>query len=477
MTGLIHCEYELNLFDIGYFNQNSSSTGILVNKMKKAILTKLNLLKNKGQRLDARIINKNTGLEYQCDHEYIKSNTTITIKLKPTSVKRIKYYKKDVDINDVMLNKNEKNENKKQNKTQELETNSNRNTIKDTANSQETLSKQSCVQKSNNNDAFIIDNDESISSASNEERIKKGHNGIIEDDIQQKSFATIKDKDNSLSPSTSPDTVIDANDVEQIEKEQLKILGMLQDREKLEREMHEQEKAKMYYYYGPRYYYNHYRFRDRYWNRNRYYGSGNGYNYTYNNNNVNYNKQKRMNKREFGDYMMKKFDPNNPIPNCKFADYPSNEPNINDIKIAKASQSHIPALSVVPNRNKPKSNAFAKTLSSSSSSVCHRNDNNINNHSRCSCSRDNHCSLHSNACENAPNPAYGNSKRRKRRRSNFENKERRDRNNNVLSAMSNNHTNYNNNSYNICTNDNDDFTFDFSKLNNIPAPLIKKRKI
>ena len=75
---LIHCEYinnryQVNLFDIGYFITNtnssssSSSTSILVNKAKKAILTKLNLLNNDNknnkskQYIDVKLINKNNG--------------------------------------------------------------------------------------------------------------------------------------------------------------------------------------------------------------------------------------------------------------------------------------------------------------------------------------------------------------------------------------------------------------------------------
>ena len=120
--GAIRCEYVKNqyqckVFNVGYFNPNSSSTAISAKKLKKAILTKLNLLNKKGQRYDVRIINKNNGLEYQSDHDYIKSDTTIVVKLKPTRLQRIRYYKNNVDIGNVILSINKT---KRKNKTDHI---------------------------------------------------------------------------------------------------------------------------------------------------------------------------------------------------------------------------------------------------------------------------------------------------------------------------------------------------------------------
>ena len=443
MTGLIHCEYGYHSFDIGYFNDNSSSTSILVIKVKKAILTKLNKLNNHKPCTDVRLINKNNGLEYFCDNDYIKTNSIITIKLKPTNLARMKYYENKVNINDIII-------------------------------------LNPCAQKS----VYKNNNKEkpSLSIFLKEERIKKIHNGLgsdllpigVEDEIEHKTLST---KEISRSPSTSYDDDYDNDNdrILEIEEQQMKILKMLQKREELEKQLYEEEMAKMYYYYGSRY---HLRKRGRNKNHNK--------------------KHKYMNRREFGDYMMKKFDPNNYIPSFSFTEYKLNPSNPNDIKIDQRSKSRVPALSFLQKKNKPKSNPFdghnqfsisilycmlycvfgdiilkykykyrfnVNILYCVYKFVCCV-DININiNHNTCMC-----CCFNSNSLAVSKNSlqhrSYGSTttttknKRKKRsRRASME--QQGDRN--TVDTTNNNYHN--------------DFNFNFSQLNNVSAPLIKRRKL
>ena len=225
--GAIRCEYVRNkyqckVFNIGYFNPNSLSTTITANKVKKAILTKLELLNKKGQRYDARIINKNTGLEYQSDHDYIKSDTTIVVKLKPTTLQRIKYYKNKVDINNVILNINKR-------KTKN--------------------NKKKANPKPKSINSIKVESDKKSKLKSMEQEIiKRYHHGlskellpidVIEKEIKQRistTTTTVDDKNDTLSPNSpcsSPDIIIDEPDdddtdcIEEMEEIKDKINDMM----------------------------------------------------------------------------------------------------------------------------------------------------------------------------------------------------------------------------------------------------------
>ena len=339
MSGIIHCEFivqhrVVQTFQIGFFSPSSchSTPSVSVLSIRKAVLQRLNRL-DKSPPADAKLIHKQSGLHYINDAEYILSGTTITVKLQPTTSRRIKFYDR-VNIQHIILNGNS-------NPT-------NWDTIHHS---------NPCAESSNQSKRSSLSPVDVV-------KVSKEHNGlsldllplsVIEDEVECKTMSTRKGDEGSCSETSesthSSDTGVDGECQQKwIEEQQMKIIQRMQDRV--------QCKAKVV--------------ESRYnVNRNR---NGNGYTVSGGMMSMNrghgmrgrggrYQKyhhrhSRQRERREFVQDLMDKYDPKKYVPSFSFTEY-SPDKQTNQLKVVRDS-CNVPALAFIRNQNNVKFNPFER---------------------------------------------------------------------------------------------------------------------